>query len=304
MKSTMYGCFRYFLVPFDQISFNQILVKDKKVLFENIINNIDTKDDFSQDIYNRNINNDKYKLYLIRKIDVDTYMFKFGKHSYTKQYTDIGNDIKENKVDNYPFIYIIINTKSQIILFERKSGIFKTPSSSAKALERHLKPFLSENGYEFKIDELSESKSFWSLINNAETIGDLYQVSLTLKSPNLFGGSTDAEEIIRELYGATQSTENILTFKNNKGKLHLKKRSLKTFIEYITSGGGKWSVKASIPGTTKKTFSSKDNVKIIQLPQNIELIDNDITDKIKSTIDDLNTKPGDDIVDMEDKSDN
>lgn len=291
-NTTQYGCFRYFLIPYDEIQTS--LLKDhlpnKKVLIENIIDNTETATKIEENTYEG-----KYKLYLVTKIDSDNYLLQLGKHSSIRCSEDTGNGFEDSEIDDYPYIHIFINTKEQILLLEKKTKAFRDYKSSSKALSDYFSERIDDSGYEFKCKEINSPTHFWNLIDNADFLDS---VTLTLYSPNLFDGITSAEQAARDLEEATNSTENILTFKNKHGKLKLIKDKLKTFIDYIGGGGGSWSITAKIPNKTGKKFSSKNNIKVLQFPSNIpdmpvDTLRKQIPEKIQS----INIKPGDDITD-------
>ncbi|WP_017211816.1 hypothetical protein [Clostridium beijerinckii] len=293
MNSTIqYGCFRYFLVPYDQIQtslFNNAL-PNRKALIENIIVNAETSMKIEENTYDG-----KYKLYLVTKIDEDNYLLQLGKHASIKCSEDTGSGFQDSKIDDYPYIHIFINTKEQILLFEKKTKAFRDFTSSSKAFSIYISDRIEDSGYEFKCEEINSPNSFWTLIDNSTSINSL---TLTLYSPNLFDGITPAEEAARDLENATNSTENILTFKNKHGKLKLAKEKLKTFIQYISSGGGSWCVNAIVPNKNSKTFSSKNEIKTLNLPEDISNRSaKSLSTYISKTIESINNKPGDDNLD-------
>lgn len=293
---TTFGCFRYFLVPYEQISVFQIQVKDRKLLIESILDNNETALEIEENPYGG-----KYKLYLVSKLDENNYLLKFGRHGQITYTKDTGDDFQESKLDDHPFIYVFINTKEQIILFEKKTKVFRKYISSANALSKYLSEKVEIYGYEFKYEEITSPDKFWSLIDSAESIES---VSLTIYSPNLFDGNTSAETAAREFEEATNSTENILTFKNKHGKLMLVKDKLKSFIDYISGGGGNWIVKARVPNKKGKVFSSKDVTKVVAVPDDIAERSNiAILDAITPIISSINHRPGDDKVNEDTKKD-
>lgn len=286
---TQYGSYRYFLVPYDTIQMSLLDNKlpNRKVLIENILINTETSIKIQDNNYDG-----KYKLYLLNKINNDNYLLQLGKHSSIKQSQDTGNGFEESNIDNYPYIHIIINTKEQIVLFEKKTKAFKDYSTAAKAFSLYMTERIDNLGYEFKFEEISLPSHFWNIVDNAT---ELNSITLTLYSPNLFDGETPAEDAARDLESATNSTENILTFRNKHGKLSLIKDKLKTFIEYISGGGGSWSINARIPHKRDKNFSSKTNVKTLYLPNDIANMSKEALEQIiPHNIQSINHKPGDD----------
>ncbi len=286
-KEKNFGCFRYFLVPYDQISIFQMQMIDRKVLIENLIDNTETAVKIEDNTYEG-----KLKLYLVYKIDSDNYLLKFGRHGQITYTADTGNDFKESQIDDHPYIHIFINTKEQIILLENKTKVFKDFNHSSNAICKYFTERVDRHGYEFKTEEITSPKKFWSLIESAESIET---ISLTIYSPNLFDGNTPAESAAKEFEEVTNSTENTLTFKNKHGKLKLMKNKLQSFIDYISCGGGNWFIKARIPNMKKQHFSSKKITKIIHMPEDIfEKGIAEISQYISVTMASINHKPGDD----------
>lgn len=292
--ATEYGCFRYFLVPYEEIqtSLLQKTLPNKKALIENIIDNTETQIKLNENTYDG-----KYKLYLVNKINSDLYLLQLGKHSSIKRSEDTGSGFEDSNIDNHPYIHIFINTKEQILLFEKKTKAFKSYKASANALSKYIIDKVEKFGYEFKYEEITSPMRFWNLIDKSTSLSSL---TLNIYSPNLFDGVTPAEQAAKDLESATNSTENILTFRNKHGKLNLIKDKIKTFIDYVSAGGGYWFIRADVPGKNKKIFSSKDTTKTVVLPKDIvnhssEALNNTIPD----VIDSVNHKPGDDNLDEE-----
>ncbi|WP_252229612.1 MULTISPECIES: hypothetical protein [unclassified Clostridium] len=292
MNNTIqYGCFRYFLVPYDelQMSMFQKPLIDRKSLIENIIENNETAIRIEDNTYEG-----KYKLYLVSKINENNFLLQFGKHGSIMNSQDTGTGFQDSLIDDYPHIHIFINTREQILLFEKKTKAFKNFSTASKNFSNYISERIDDVGYEFKCEEIHSPVNFWNLVDISESLDT---ITLTLYSPNLFDGTTPAEEATRDLENATNSTENILTFKNKHGKLKLLKSKLQTFIEYIAAGGGSWSMRAKIPHKKSKKFSSKHNIKILNFPSDIiERTPENLSSYIENTIHSINHKPGDDFI--------
>ncbi|URZ07565.1 hypothetical protein [Clostridium felsineum] len=289
-------CFRYFVIPFSQISLAQLEITDKKQLIKNIFNNLETKHKIEQ-----YFSKQPYILYLTHKYSNDLYLCKFARQSSLNKYADIGNDIKLVPEDNFPFLYLIIDINKQIILIENKLNILGKISTVRNSLEKWFQPNINKFGYEFKLDEISHNYSFWQYVNSASKIYELY---LNLKSPNLFGGNTDAEKMLKETKSDLNNTETDLHFKNFKGNLTIGD-SIKSFIKYIACGGGFWRLKATIPGKKEKTYYySKHCIKKASFPQDFELIYTTLKDKIEETIKNLDIRPGDNNENKNNKNNN
>ncbi len=98
--------------------------------------------------------------------------------------------------------------------------------------------------------------NFWQVIEDASKI---YSISLTLASPNLFGGDIKGEQAIRELQNTFNQNTLSLRLNNKKGNLTVPKEELEPYIDYADQGGGHWiaSVMSRITKRKKRVNSAQ-----------------------------------------------
>lgn len=190
MGNIKFYTFRYFLIPSLQITFEQMTIKDKKQLIKDIFNKLNKESKIE-----REINNRKYILYLRKKLSDDIYICKFGREVIRNMY-DIGiEDIEEKKESDYPYIYFIVDTSKQIFFIEEKTSVFRELNYAKDKIRKFFEHDLRKKDFNMMIDEITESKSFWQYINNADKI---FELKLNMKSPNAFQGILNANELLEK----------------------------------------------------------------------------------------------------------
>lgn len=279
-KKFKFYSYRYFLIPTTtQVSFEnkKILDHDRKEIMREILRNR-----ISHDI---KIDQSYIKMYLYKEINENTFICKLAKRKQITTFKDSGNDFEPIKEPSYPFVYIIISLSHQIFLIQEDSSLFKDKEDSSKKLYEYLKR-LNDSSYAITIDEITSEASFWDIVENEK----IYKLNLNIKSPNLFGGNTKAEELAREMKETTNATETNIEIINQDGNLKLEKKSFSSFLKYIASGGGRWSLNTE-NGTKKSNtnIGKKININNIESLNNEEL---EIT--INNAMSKVDIRPGDD----------
>lgn len=286
-KQFKFYSYRYFLIPTDlQISFEnkKLLDKKRKDLFRDIILN-----KLSNTI---KIDKSFIKMHLYKEINKNLFICKLAKVQEIVKYEDENNDFKKTIEKSYPFVYVIIDLENQIILIQEDSSVFKQKENSRKKLYEYLKK-ANDSMYTLSIDEITTTSDFWEIVENEK----VYKLNLNIKSPNFFGGNTEAEELAKDIHQTTNATETNIQIINHDGDLKLKKKSLISYIKYIASGGGHWSLNTK-NGFVKSGSKVVKNVHINNLEsENDEALES----SIKQAISKVDIRPGDDNI--EDKKD-
>lgn len=284
-KQFKFYSYRYFLIPTDlQISFNnkELLDKERKDLVRDIILN-----KLSNDI---KIDKSFIKMHLYKEINKNLFICKLAKAQDIVKYEDDNKDFKKTIETSYPFIYIIIDLENQIILIEDDSSVFRNKEDSRKKLYEYLKRN-NESMYTLSIDEITTTSDFWNIVDSE----DIYKLNLNIKSPNFFGGDTEAEELTKEIHKATNATETNIQIINHDGELKLERKSLFSYIKYIASGGGRWSLYTK-NGLIKSDSKIGRKVHINNLDGEN---DDDLENSIKQAISKVDIRPGDDNIESE-----
>jgi len=215
-KKFNFFSYRYFLIPKDiQVTFDnkRILDVDRKEIMREIIR---TK--LSNDI---KIDKSYIKIHLYKEINEDLFICKLARIQDITKFQDENKDFKEVKEKSYPFVYIIIDLNCQIILIQEDSSVFRTKEISSDKLYKYLQ-VVNDSSYILTIDEITSLSNFWDLVENEK----VYKLNLNIKSPNLFGGDSGAEELAKDIHRTTNATETNIEIINHDGDLKLKKRSI------------------------------------------------------------------------------
>lgn len=254
--------YRYFLVSDTQTSLFPSKKEKEKV-----------RDDIYQLFNNQKliyfIDDRKYLFYHTRKVSDCVSICKLAKEtSYIKN--DEGEkDIRPEPDVQYPYIYIIVDTKQQIILLQKKSSVYRKISSAKKDIEMFILKNIDLGNFIFSLDEISNKQKFWDLVVEAEGFVSL---ELRLRSPNLFGARFEASKFLqiqKELYNTTDIS---VKFENKNGKLNVKKEQFETYIDYISAGAGNYIARYLKFGKIRKK-SSVDNIKTMEIdvePESVE----------------------------------
>jgi hypothetical protein len=261
MIKSKYYAYRYFLVPFDQVSVFQNSVGSKNDIIINILKKVEEQNKTS-----KIISNTRYLVYYIGRIDNDTVVYKFAKEKKITLREEGDYDIEDKRDFDYPYIYFIINYKHQIILIQKNTSVFNHTSDASNLLEKWIPNSEEMYDYNFSIDPITYEHSFWEHVKSGYSISEL---NLTLKSPNLFDGLIDTNELLKKLKNVFNNNTTTIKLSNDKGKLHIPEENVKNHIKYITAGGGKWELEMLINGKST-CFSSIDNIKHIEIPREFD----------------------------------
>ncbi|QZY56650.1 hypothetical protein [Crassaminicella profunda] len=271
---TYYGL-RYFVIPTEQES---LMKNPNKV---EVINNFvyGTKQNFKKlPLGKRN-----GILYFIREIKKGVYLFKFGKQKLLTKHNPTEEDINDNvEEDNYPYVYIIMDTNYQIILIERNTSIFKDVNEVKAKFQKFVEVHIIKEGYYFKVEEITYENKFWKYIENSK---EIYSLTLKLNSPNLFGGRLKANKILKFL--SKKYNNNQMQFKliSDKGQLLITKDNINDFIKYIVGGGGSWELKSYFDGKRQIIKSNNEkNVKTVTINENVEENNDKVNEIIKGKV--------------------
>lgn len=160
-------------------------------------------------------------------------------------------DFVEHDIENYPPVIWMWERTEQILLVEKKTTLFQTADSTAKAFEDLANnELLKESGLRASITPCLEDDDFW---NEYHSFQYVERVEFSLSTPNLFGSTQ--EELQKELKGIEDQTNasRVTTILENKdGNLKLQNAGwIQNLVKWVKNGGGKWKMKG------KRTLKSK-----------------------------------------------
>jgi len=204
----------------------------------------------------------------------------------------------EREISTYPFVLMLWDDESQVILVQQKSTVFADAILPIELIMLHLNSILSAKGVVAKWELVKEKGSFWKAIETFETI---YLLKIELIAPNFFGSTHEqAEKFIKLLKQETNGTEFSIGIANEEGKVKLdpNDKLMASIADQIDEGGGNLKVTGIKKGekrrkrvNLKKQFKyitadeKFNNVEYLS-PQNLTGITKEVKDQYKSKDDD------------------
>ena len=283
--SHSFGAFRYFIVPCEQMSLFDT-VEEKRATAVNSF--------FSQlaEMKKRNweIKGKKHLLVCNTKLSEDIFICKFSKETTKTIFKESDDDIENVDEPDYPFIYVIFDTARQIALIELKTSVFSSLNQAKEKLKVCFQKTFTLFGFEVLFEEITDSSTFWNFVSDSYGV---YDLTLTLNSPNLFGGFSNTNEMlktIKETYNNSQTTIKLSSKNPNITNLTQQNTLLNDAIDYASAGGGEWSLTVAAKDKEKRTIKSKHNVRKVSVRKIHPKQDQkDIEDDIRKALDRVET---------------
>ena len=168
--------------------------------------------------------------------------------------------IKELKNEDYPFVNVFIELKSQKFLIEYKNMVFDNPETCSKIIENIMKNDLKNQNAIIVINPITNESNFWDKINNQNVV----KLTFNLNAPNYLDTNNFAEELMRELRRNTGADRTKIEFSSSEGTLNLNKNVIDTFFTYSSVGAGSWSAKyKDVENGETHTISSSKKGKLV-----------------------------------------
>lgn len=186
------------------------------------------------------------------------FVYNFAKELKGVKAVEGATDIELVEDERLKHIMLFVHTGYQIILIERKTTAFQNMNAVLRHLEWYLRDRMRTFHYTVNLYPLAKSERFWETINSADGI---YELSLTVNAPNLFGGSQNLREVLQEIKDETNNDETTLEIKSTEGKLKVEKSVFGHIVEYIATIGGKYFLKYKKEGVTENRNNLDDNEK-------------------------------------------
>ena len=124
-----FGAYRYFIVPNDQISLFDAIEEKRKKAVQNFFSALVEEKKRSWEIKGR-----KHLLVFNRQVSSSVFICKFSMETKKTIFIESESDIENIDEIDYPFIYVIIDTSHQIVLFELKPSVFSSLNVSKDKL--------------------------------------------------------------------------------------------------------------------------------------------------------------------------
>lgn len=253
-KRSPFFAYRYLVTPTsEQISIIQQLNKSKEELMTDIIRDlaINVKSEWTK--------GSKRFLFYGFQHKGDIHIIKFARETNENIYIEGDNDIEIKGIKEAKYVYLIIDTKHQIILIERNVSVFQQIESSVNILADFFRSKMRDFDYVVNIYPLVSKKKFWNYVDTAE---EIYELSLEMNAPNmaLFGNS-DTRDVLQQIKETTNNEVFDISFKNKEGRLKVLREALGGYIDYVREVGGKYLLKFKRNGIRETKTSETDTAK-------------------------------------------
>ena len=199
------------------------------------------------------------------KISDDIFICKFSKETTKTIFKEIDDDIENFDETDNPFIYVIFDTTRQIALIELKTSVFPSLNQAKEKLKACFQETFTLSGFEVLFEEITDSSTFWNFVSDADGV---YDLTLTLNSPNLFGGFSDTNEMlkaVKKTYNNNQTTIRLSSKTPTLRNLTQQNTLLNDAIDYAAAGGGEWALTVATKDENKRTIKSKHNVRKVSV---------------------------------------
>jgi hypothetical protein len=199
------------------------------------------------------------------KFEHDRYLIgKFAKLRHTETGVRVPGNIVSKSQDDWVGSTTVIDTHTQHI-FVQKNWKLGNTEQIEKALNAGVsKAILEEFNCKVFVKGQTKENIFWNLVNESLYI---YNLELRMVSPNILETNKKAREALKDLQNIFKQDEIDVTLKNESGELKIPIHPIEDYIEYISEGEGSWKMtKKGVEGG-KKTVSSLDNIRILEIPE-------------------------------------
>lgn len=192
---------------------------------------------------------------------------KLSKLQMREMHTLTPDDVADVYQEDWPYLDFVadIHPDVQAVVFRMSTAVVR----DVQTLERHLEEIarqagLFEFGYAVSFRPIVDDSEFWSLVHRSQQV---FGLSFTLKSPNLFGARMRANEALRATRDQYNNTEVQVRLKNEHGELRLPEEEVESYRDYADRGGGDWELDVRQEGRRRRVKSSSRAVKIsIEIP--------------------------------------
>lgn len=215
-------------------------------------------------------------LYFYKEISEDIVILQFARKKDLKIRRPKEKGIEEGEEKDFPYVYIIVDLKTQVFLFEHDRSAFYATSASKNSFQKLINIYLREYNYTIEFEKILDKGEFWYHIKKMDRIN---YVKLSLNSPNLFGGMFETNDFLKMLKDIYNNKKVELALINEDSTLeNINEEDLDDAIRYIENGGGNWSIKGVTNQNDVIKKNSKEHIRkiVIDEIENEEIISDEI----------------------------
>lgn len=180
----------------------------------------------------------------------------FDKYEMTKE------KVIGTKDQDFPFINVLVELKTQKFLIESKTTVFDNYNTCSNVIQNIMNKYLKKVDATINVNPIVEEQKFWKFFEGDNEVKNL---TFNLAVPNLFDASDDATRFLNDARDNVGASNVSLNFTNTEGKLQPNKEGIESFVKYTSAGGGTWNLKYKNKNGDTKNVSSEQKSKKISI---------------------------------------
>lgn len=180
----------------------------------------------------------------------------FDKYEMTKE------KVIGTKDQDFPFINVFVELKTQKFLIESKTTVFDNYNTCSNVIQNIMNKYLKKVDATINVNPIVEEQKFWKFFEGDNEVKNL---TFNLAVPNLFDASDDATRFLNDARNNVGASNVSLNFTNTEGKLQPNKEGIESFVKYTSAGGGTWNLKYKNKNGDTKNVSSEQKSKKISI---------------------------------------
>lgn len=246
--------------------------KDKNQVFTNFFEDLKQKGRVDSEYQKR-----RYYMIFINQYDSIIHC-QLARERVFDKYEMTQEKIIGTKDQDYPFINVFVELKTQKFLIEAKTVIFENYNTCSDVIQNIMNKYFKKVDASIDINQIVEEREFWGFFEDDNEVKTL---NFNLTVPNLFDASNDATNFLNDARDNVGASNVSLNFSNSEGKLKPNRNGIESFVKYTSAGGGTWSLNYKDKNGEKRSVSSKQKSKKICIKFFKEEINNLDADKVE-----------------------
>lgn len=206
--------------------------KNKEETFLDVINKIKSSNVYFHD-YGEHI------LIFQKQKGENIYIFQLAKKQNFDKPTLEGGKIEDIVDVQYPYIYLIIHYKKQLILVQKNTKVFQDINAVKVKLSKFFTEQMIQNGVHCNLSEITDHREFWEQVESMDVI---QKVELEYTPPNFFGGKKAADRLVKDVHDDTNFEKFKIFLQNKLEGLKFSKETFKEHIQRISQGAGNYVI--------------------------------------------------------------
>lgn len=154
-----------------------------------------------------------------------------------------------------PYVFYAYIKSQQIFLIEKRSTVFRDPSSALRYIEEYINS-QSDGNHVAAVKPITSQGLFW---RSLDTASSLVEVTLTFRMPNFLGKYfTSTRDLLSSVHEETSAQEFETSYRSESGGVKVpRNNAFENAINWIEGGGGEWRLRGKFDGRPKRIRSGE-----------------------------------------------